>query len=93
MKYYAVIDTNVLVSAALKWKSVPGSIYPHSDRCFSYARFSSSQVRSLEIDGSGLFGYNTKTYLEDTRILRKTRRVLVAPDGFCLYQSPQVTSS
>lgn len=26
MKYYAVIDTNVLVSAALKWKSVPGSI-------------------------------------------------------------------
>ncbi len=25
-KYYAVIDTNVLVSAALKWKSVPGSI-------------------------------------------------------------------
>jgi len=24
--YYAVIDTNVLVSAALKWKSVPGSI-------------------------------------------------------------------
>ncbi|MGN0312078.1 MAG: putative toxin-antitoxin system toxin component, PIN family [Lachnospiraceae bacterium] len=26
MKYYAVIDTNVLVSAALKWQSVPGSI-------------------------------------------------------------------
>ena len=26
MKYYAVIDTNVLVSAALKQKSVPGSI-------------------------------------------------------------------
>lgn len=26
MKYYAVIDTNVLVSAMLKWKSVPGSI-------------------------------------------------------------------
>lgn len=26
MKYYAVIDTNVLVSADLKWKSVPGSI-------------------------------------------------------------------
>lgn len=26
MKYYAVIDTNVLVSAALKWDSVPGSI-------------------------------------------------------------------
>ena len=26
MKYYAVIDTNVLVSAALKYKSVPGSI-------------------------------------------------------------------
>lgn len=26
VKYYAVIDTNVLVSAALKWKSVPGSI-------------------------------------------------------------------
>ena len=26
MKYYAVIDTNVLVSAALKWHSVPGSI-------------------------------------------------------------------
>lgn len=26
MKRYAVIDTNVLVSAMLKWKSVPGSI-------------------------------------------------------------------
>jgi putative PIN family toxin of toxin-antitoxin system len=26
VKYYAVIDTNVLVSAALKWQSVPGSI-------------------------------------------------------------------
>ncbi len=26
MKYYAVIDTNVLVSAALNWESVPGSI-------------------------------------------------------------------
>lgn len=26
MKYYAVIDTNVLVSAMLKWKSVPSSI-------------------------------------------------------------------
>ena len=26
MKYYAVIDTNVLVSAMLKWNSVPGHI-------------------------------------------------------------------
>lgn len=26
MKYYAVIDTNVLVSALLKWNSVPGKI-------------------------------------------------------------------
>ena len=26
MKYYAVIDTNVLVSAMLKWNSVPGAI-------------------------------------------------------------------
>ena len=26
MKYYAVIDTNVLVSAMLKWDSVPGNI-------------------------------------------------------------------
>jgi predicted nucleic acid-binding protein len=26
VKYYAVIDTNVLVSAALKWQSVLGSI-------------------------------------------------------------------
>jgi len=26
LKYYAVIDTNVLVSAALKWKSIPGTI-------------------------------------------------------------------
>ena len=26
MKYYVVIDTNVLVSAMLKWHSVPGSI-------------------------------------------------------------------
>ena len=26
MKYFAVIDTNVLVSAALKWHSVPGTV-------------------------------------------------------------------
>ena len=26
MKYYAVIDTNVLVSAMLHWESVPGSV-------------------------------------------------------------------
>lgn len=26
MKYYAVIDTNVLVSAMLKWTSIPGNI-------------------------------------------------------------------
>lgn len=26
MKYYAVIDTNVLVSAMIKWRSVPGSV-------------------------------------------------------------------
>lgn len=26
MKYYAVIDTNVLVSAMLKYNSVPGSV-------------------------------------------------------------------
>ena len=26
MTYYAVIDTNVLVSAMLKWNSVPGNI-------------------------------------------------------------------
>ena len=26
MKYFAVIDTNVLVSAMLKWDSVPGNI-------------------------------------------------------------------
>lgn len=26
MKYYAVIDTNVLVSAMLKWESVPGTV-------------------------------------------------------------------
>ena len=26
MKYYAVIDTNVLVSAMLKWNSVPGAV-------------------------------------------------------------------
>lgn len=26
MKYYAVIDTNVLISAMLKWQSVPGNI-------------------------------------------------------------------
>lgn len=26
MKYYAVIDTNVLVSAVLKWNFVPGNI-------------------------------------------------------------------
>jgi putative PIN family toxin of toxin-antitoxin system len=26
LKYYAVIDTNVLVSAALKWKSIPSTI-------------------------------------------------------------------
>ncbi len=26
MKYYAVIDTNVLVSAMLKWNSIPGHV-------------------------------------------------------------------
>jgi putative PIN family toxin of toxin-antitoxin system len=26
MRYYAVIDTNVVVSAAIKWNSVPGSV-------------------------------------------------------------------
>lgn len=26
MKYYAVIDTNVVVSAMLKWNSVPGNV-------------------------------------------------------------------
>ena len=26
MTYYAVIDTNVLVSAMLKWSSVPGNV-------------------------------------------------------------------
>lgn len=26
MKYYAVIDTNVLVSATLKWDSIPGNV-------------------------------------------------------------------
>ena len=26
MKYYAVLDTNVIVSAMLRWRSVPGSL-------------------------------------------------------------------
>lgn len=26
MKYYAVIDTNVLISAMIKWNSVPGNV-------------------------------------------------------------------
>ena len=26
MKYYAVIDTNVIVSAMLKWDSIPGNV-------------------------------------------------------------------
>lgn len=30
MKYYAVIDTNVLVSALLKWNSVPGCVLEHA---------------------------------------------------------------
>ena len=30
MKVYAVIDTNVLVSALLHWDSVPGSIMEHA---------------------------------------------------------------
>ena len=30
MKYYAVIDTNVLVSAMLKWDSVPGCVVEHA---------------------------------------------------------------
>ena len=30
MKYYAVIDTNVLVSALLKWDSLPGKIVTHA---------------------------------------------------------------
>lgn len=30
MRYYVVIDTNVLVSAMLKWDSVPGCVLEHS---------------------------------------------------------------
>lgn len=30
MKYYAVIDTNVLVSAVLRWDSVPGCVLEHA---------------------------------------------------------------
>ena len=30
MKYYAVIDTNVLVSAMLRWDSVPGRVLEHA---------------------------------------------------------------
>lgn len=30
VRYYAVIDTNVLVSAMLKWDSVPGCVLEHS---------------------------------------------------------------
>lgn len=30
MKYYAVIDTNVLVAAMLRWDSVPGCVLEHA---------------------------------------------------------------
>ena len=30
MKYYAVIDTNVVVSAMLRWDSVPGCVLEHA---------------------------------------------------------------
>ena len=30
MKYYAVIDTNVVVSAMLRWDSVPGQVLEHA---------------------------------------------------------------
>lgn len=30
MEYYAVIDTNVLVSAMLRWDSVPGCVLEHT---------------------------------------------------------------
>ena len=30
MNYYAVIDTNVLVSAMLRWDSVPGCVLEHA---------------------------------------------------------------
>lgn len=30
MKYYAVIDTNVLISAMLRWDSVPGCVLEHA---------------------------------------------------------------
>ena len=30
MQYYAVIDTNVLVSAMLRWDSVPGCVLEHA---------------------------------------------------------------
>ena len=30
MKYYAVIDTNVVVSAMLRWDSVPGRVLEHA---------------------------------------------------------------
>ncbi|MBQ9057872.1 MAG: putative toxin-antitoxin system toxin component, PIN family [Atopobiaceae bacterium] len=30
MKFYAVIDTNVLVSALLRWNSIPGAVVKHA---------------------------------------------------------------
>lgn len=30
MKYYAVIDTNVIVSAMIKWNSIPGNILQYA---------------------------------------------------------------
>lgn len=35
MKYYAVIDTNVLVSAMLKWDSILGNILELAFRCWT----------------------------------------------------------
>ena len=36
MQYYAVIDTNVIVSAMLKWDSIPGSILESMDQSRLY---------------------------------------------------------
>ena len=47
MKYYAVIDTNVLVSAMLKWDYVPGNIM---EFCYDDISGDSADCKYLEVE-------------------------------------------
>ena len=52
MKYYAVIDTNVLVSAMLRWDSVPGCVLEHAFVGDIIPLLNEKTIRNIEITGN-----------------------------------------